>query len=326
MSAAGVMGEAMVVEGEEKQKGPGGVLETPVYQTTFHTKSPKDQRECGITDIAITPSNQVIVVDKHNKLVKVFNTDGALLRYIGRGFLKEPSRVSVLRSNGHILVTDVAAKSIRVFHRDGNYIGEFISDLKFPVCHSEMYDGKVVVLEYATKTIIIYDDSAKAIHSFPTEMINPAYMGCTKNGHIVVSDWRYHTVKIFDVTGAKVWEYKGEGAGKEQMKLPHGCCGDGHGNVLVAEKGNSRVQIYTENGDHVMCIQPKDKDEKFKLPYAVATNKCELLAVAEYQGLVKMFRYIDLPYQSGDRKQKHTKRPYVIPDDVTVEPNEETIC
>ena len=78
-----------------------------------------------------------------------------------------------------------------------------------------------------------------------------------------------------------------------QVSKPQGVHGDHHGNLLLGEKGNRRVQIFNEEGISTFLMDKKTYN--LNLPMALDTTSDGCLAVAEYQGSVKFYRYLDIP-------------------------------
>lgn len=312
------------------------ILHLPIQKGTFTAQTPKDSRECGIVDIAITEDKQVLVVDKHNRLVKIFDFHGNFEGYLGRDRLKEPSRVTVLANTGNVLVTDNSSKVIKLFHKDGQYVNDFVSELKQPAGLCQLPDGSIAVVEFVTKSVIIYDQSGKQLQAFTTDTSCPAFISCTLDSHILISDWRLNVLKVYDVTGCEIQEVNGYRSAEGQLmalKEPQGICADIHGHIILTDKKNHRVLLLDKDGDYEYSYC--EPECKFKLPMSVSCNRHGLLVVAEYQGCIKLLQYLDvqpaMPSAPSGEKAVHShgkNTSIAVPEDVTLEPKREceTVC
>ncbi|XP_003391528.2 PREDICTED: E3 ubiquitin-protein ligase TRIM71-like [Amphimedon queenslandica] len=72
---------------------------------------------------------------------------------------------------------------------------------------------------------------------------------------LYVSDDNLHCVQYFSATtGQYIGQFGSEGNGNGQFSRPFGMSTDGKGNILVAEYGNRRVQVFKEDGTFVQAI------------------------------------------------------------------------
>ena len=74
------------------------------------------------------------------------------------------------------------------------------------------------------------------------------------SAHMVASHFN-HTLSVHTLTGVKhIRTFGSRGAGKGQFDCPAKLCFSAAGSILVAERGNKRVQEVTLTGDHVRFI------------------------------------------------------------------------
>ncbi len=62
---------------------------------------------------------------------------------------------------------------------------------------------------------------------------------------IIVSDFHNHQVKVYDSEGNFKFAFGSNGEGNGQFNAPTGVAVDSKGNILVADWGNSRIQVLT---------------------------------------------------------------------------------
>ena len=80
----------------------------------------------------------------------------------------------------------------------------------------------------------------------------PAGIAVAPSGDIFIADgYANARVHRFGADGAllKSWGEPGEDPG--EFMLPHGACVDNRGNVLIADRENDRVQVFTQDGEFV---------------------------------------------------------------------------
>ena len=80
----------------------------------------------------------------------------------------------------------------------------------------------------------------------------PAGIAVATSGDIFIADgYANARVHRFGADGAllKSWGEPGDGPG--EFMLPHGACVDNRGNVLIADRENDRVQVFTQDGEFV---------------------------------------------------------------------------
>lgn len=68
-------------------------------------------------------------------------------------------------------------------------------------------------------------------------------MAVNSSNEILVTDFHHHMVKIFDGEGQFVSAFGSHGKGNGQFNAPTGIALDNDDNVVVADWGNSRIQV-----------------------------------------------------------------------------------
>ena len=288
----------------DKELYPLRLAERVDLVRSFSIKTKWDEMPCAIVDMAVTEDQEVLVCDKNNKLLKVFDKNGQFKMLMGHGQVKDPTRVISLRHTNSVLVTDNAMRRVKMYHKNGTFVCDFICDIKYPTSLCENYKGDIVVVEFDSRSILVYSPEGQVVHSFKSSLPNPTHIACTPGGDVIVTDWRNHAVRTFHVDGDLAWRFRDRGAGDAQMEQPQGISVDPLGHVIVADTSNHRLQVFDLEGRHQRVLIPKG-GHGLKLPMVVDTSSSGELYVGEYQGGVKVFKYLDrvdvaLPHQHLD--------------------------
>ena len=77
------------------------------------------------------------------------------------------------------------------------------------------------------------------------------------NDSIIVADCRNHRVQLFSGQGEYLGQFGGEGSLDHQLKNPHGLSIDSDGNIIVVDKGNKLVKVFSHDGQALCHIRTK---------------------------------------------------------------------
>ena len=80
----------------------------------------------------------------------------------------------------------------------------------------------------------------------------PAGIALNDAGEVFIADgYANARVHKFSPEGEHLLSWGGPGTGPGEFNLPHGVWVDRRGRVLVADRENDRVQVFTQNGEHI---------------------------------------------------------------------------
>ena len=119
---------------------------------------------------------------------------------------------------------------------------------------------------------------ARVAGSDPAHFNRPTDVAVADDGSFYVSDgYRNSRVVKFSALGKYLLEWGTKGSKTGEFDLPHSICLDDKGNVYVADRENSRIQIFNSNGKFLKEL----KNDSFGKIYAVTfdTIKKNLIAV-----------------------------------------------
>jgi tripartite motif-containing protein 71 len=166
------------------------------------------------TEVVVSSSGHVYVLDGANNKIKVFDRRGVLVRSFGRhgqgpGEFQQPVGMDVDASE-HIYVADTGNQRIQVFDRDGKFLRLFdLADR----------DARPVEVELGQQADLLY-----------------------------VSDTRHHQILCYHQDGTFAFAWGAQGKTIGEFMFPGMADTDGAGNVYVVDILNGRVQIFDADG------------------------------------------------------------------------------
>ena len=190
--------------------------------------------------VAITTNGLLYVA--HNNGVDVMRYDGAFVRRIGCGTLKEPWDVSV--HQGDVFVADTGNHRVAVFSQDGNLIrtigsqGTGPGQFKYPTSVAISPDGELYVSDYSNGRVQVLTPQGAYIREFGKGQLNTQHkLLFSGDKHVLVADQGNNRVAVFNQNGALVLSLP-------CAKCPIGLAVGQKGDLLVACHTGRRVQIF----------------------------------------------------------------------------------
>jgi hypothetical protein len=195
-------------------------------------KLPSDWTWLEATSVAVDSRDQVYVFNRSDHPVIVFGTDGSFVRAWGEGLFRRPHGICIGLDDA-VYCTDDLGHTVRKFTPTGELLLTLGLD-------GHASDSGATSIDY--RTIV---RSAPPFH-FPTNV------ALSPQGEIYVSDG-YGNARVhkFTAEGQLLLSWGNPGAGPGQFHVPHGIAVDDRGRVFVADRENSRIQIFTDNGEYL---------------------------------------------------------------------------
>lgn len=198
-------------------------------------------------------------------------------------------------SDGYIYAFHRADPPVLKFDSDGNLIDSFGSEVWVSTPHGfrSTPDGSAIwATDYNPQrghTITKIDTAGRVLQRFgargftgvgPNTFNGPADVAEAEDGSFFVADghWNNRIVK-YDKDGRYLLEWGKKGVGPGELNLPHTILIDRRGRVLVGDRGNSRIQIFTQEGEYIT------EWEQFGRPSGMFIDRNDTLYVADYQEL-----------------------------------------
>jgi len=183
-----------------------------------------------VAGVAVDSRDRVFVFNRGEHPVIVFDRDGNVLSMWGEGQFTRPHGITIGRDDA-VYCTDDLGHTVQKFTADGL----LLMTLGTPGSPS---DTGATSIDFRT---IQY--SGPPFH-YPTNV------AIGDNGDLFISDG-YGNARVhqFSADGELLQSWGEPGKGRGQFHVPHGIAIDAAGYVWVADRENSRIQIFTRTGD-----------------------------------------------------------------------------
>ena len=237
------------------------------------------------SSVDFLPDGSIVVAECDNRL-QVFDRNGQSMRIIGWGKIK-PQGVAVTL-DGRIAITDKKDKCVKIFTVDGECRSIWGSGMfSYPAGIAAMPSGNFVVADVDRHMVSIHSPDGGLLTQFGCwgsgdyQFNSPTYIAVTKDEHIIVSDSCNGFIKVFDKTGTFVRKFSSSSGHvlQDHLRRPQGLCADSQGNILLADRENHRISMFTLEGQFVRHLVSRLNGIKY--PCDVRANAAGQLVVVE---------------------------------------------
>ncbi|XP_019638169.1 PREDICTED: uncharacterized protein LOC109480421 [Branchiostoma belcheri] len=257
----------------------------------------------GARGVVVSPDNKIWVADQTKTRLQVYSMAGAFLYPFPQGApglgypAKEPYDVSIDR-DGHLWVLmsgyPASPDSLVQLDREGQLKAKFDLPGTTPwEVHSGMAAGlrnNHVIVTWSDGAfsggVQAFQPDGKVVWDGQRRMKTPTNVAVNGEGNIFVSDFNTHYIYRFDENGRYVMRFGGAGRSGGDLNHPRGICADSSGHILVADRDNQRVVVYTDRGEYVRHIAVRAK-----LPTGVAVGPGGQLVVINHDTITVFPRY-----------------------------------
>ena len=250
--------------------------------------------------IAVSSTGQVAVVDTCNHRVQLFSADGEFQGAFGCqgvdvGFLNFPDGATYDRQD-NIVVADSDNHRISVYSSAGELVRNFGNEnLKNPwgVCTTN--DGNIAVCSGGGQ-IQVYSPEGSLVMAFsdPSSANRPSYVAHSHEKYFV-SYTDDQCVKAFDNQGRFLFSIGEAGFGDGQFNRPRGLIVDGHGQLLVCDGWNNRIQVFNLEGKFLSKFGSRGQGlGQLTFPVDLSIGQDGQLFVSELKGhRVQVFQEVE---------------------------------
>ncbi|UOF02277.1 NHL repeat-containing protein [Bdellovibrio reynosensis] len=219
--------------------------------------------------LVISPAGKILVIERFQHKIKVFDMDGTYLSSIGsegvgQGQFKEPTDV-VFDKDGRMYVSERQNCRIQVFNADGSHNrfigsgpGALVGQLNAPTGIDVDDNLNVYVLDAANKRVQIFKAN-NTITTFGTPGNSPGQFNLpykvrvNSEGDIFVNERIRGELIKFSPTGILIGYYTGNPA--NPFNDPYDFQFDENDNVYVASLMGGNIQILDKNGNFIKAFE-----------------------------------------------------------------------
>ena len=183
---------------------------------------------CGV---AVDSQDRVYMITRGDSRVIVYEKDGTYVTSWGEDVLTSRTHSVAVDKDDFIYTADDGDHTVRKFTPDGKQL--MVLGTPNVPSDTEIVDGDLTTIK-------------KGVGPFN----RPTGVDIAPNGDIYVSDG-YGNARVhqFSADGELIRSWGAPGSGPGQFYLPHGVCVTNDDRVLVADRANDRIQIFTLGGE-----------------------------------------------------------------------------
>lgn len=244
----------------------------PLPSLQFGTEGEGDGQLCRPWGVCCDRLGNIIVADRSNNRIQVFNSIGKFLYKFGSqgtgpGQFDRPAGVTV-NPQGNIVVADKDNHRIQVFKIDGTFLltfgekGTRNGQFNYPwdvACNAL---GHIVVSDTRNHRVQLFAADGTYLNKYGFEgtatmwkhFDSPRGVCFTPNGNIIVTDFNNHRLVVIDSHFMQAQFLGQEGSNFKQFLRPQGIVCDDEGNIIVADSRNNRIQVFESNGNFLWKV------------------------------------------------------------------------
>lgn len=216
-----------------------------------------------VSDVAVDADDNVYLLTRFDPGVIVYDRGGQFIRSWGKDLLTARPHGLSVGPDGHVYVVDEDDQSVQKFTKEGERVAIFGTR---GVASDTGYQPDAGGLKARVTTIV------RAAGPFN----HPTAVAITGEGHLFVSDG-YGNARVhhFGPDGTLLNSWGKPGTGPGEFHVPHQITLDHKGRLLVSDRENDRIQIFTQDGEFV------EEWTDLQRPCAAAVDSEGLVFVAE---------------------------------------------
>jgi DNA-binding beta-propeller fold protein YncE len=199
---------------------------------------PPEHAHRDVSGVAVDASDRVYLLTRRATRVLVYERDGHFVTAWGEGIFTDRTHALRFAPDGYLYTVDDGDHTVRRFTPQG----QLLMTLGTPGVPSDTgYDEK----QWGRNT---YEGCRSITHGGPP-FNKPTGVAIAPNGDLYVCDgYANARVHRFSTEGKLIQSWGEPGTGPGQFNLPHGIWVAPDGRVLVADRENERVQLFSPDG------------------------------------------------------------------------------
>ncbi|KAJ8928873.1 hypothetical protein NQ314_018494 [Rhamnusium bicolor] len=244
----------------------------PLPSLIFGSDGDLEGQLCRPWGVCCDHLGQIVVADRSNNRIQIFNTKGMFLHKFGKqgtapGQFDRPAGVTI-SPQGNIVVADKDNHRIQIFKMDGTFIlmfgekGTRNGQFNYPwdvACNSL---SNIVVSDTRNHRIQLFTSDGHFLNKYGFEgsailwknFDSPRGVCFTSKGNVIVTDFNNHRIVVVDQKFNYAQFLGQEGSSFKQFLRPQGIICDDDGNIIVSDSRNNRIQVFEKSGKFLWKI------------------------------------------------------------------------
>ena len=206
--------------------------------------------------VAVDNEDNILVVDRWNKRIQKFTSDGNFIMAADNLGLKCPTGIAIDPRTKRLYVADTDNHRLMILNPDLTLFDTFGSEgsgngqFKDPCDVAFDSTGKAYVADRYNHCIQVFTAEGRYLRKFGREgsgdgeLSNPIGISTDNEDVVYVTEWGNHRVSLFKCDSVYVKSFGSRGSGLGQFHEPHGIALDKDENIYVADYFNNRIQIF----------------------------------------------------------------------------------
>ena len=275
--------------------GSPWVLQVIPHQYQFAFQFGSEGKEQGQFDepccIAVNDKRKTLAVaDFKNKRVQMFEFDGNFLREIA---LKAGTSSVAFTESGDLLSNDDSDDNKLSLYTEGGQFIRCISNehVKIPFYISVESDGRIITYDHDDNTIkVLSPDGKNLLQSFRAPGCDEVpWCAVYQQDKFFVSYPEANRVMVFNNAGEYLYDIGSEGSGDGQLRFPIGLAIDKFNRLIVCDRDNDRLQLFTLDGKYVAKVAGSFFDHNSHLFGCAVSNTGHLFVTDFYKHCIYVF-------------------------------------
>lgn len=265
------------------------------------TEGSGDGQLCRPWGVCTDAVGRIIVADRSNNRIQVFNADGTFhLKFgcLGKlpGQFDRPAGVAWdCGRGGRIVVADKDNHRIQVFDGLGHFqlsfgaSGSKNGQFNYPWDVAVNSEGQILVSDTRNHRVQLFRPDGTFINKYGfdgahwKQFDSPRGVAFIGDGHMVVTDFNNHRVLVIQPDFQSASYLGAEGKEPGLFQRPQGLAVDVEGHIVVADSRNHRVQIFRSDGMLLAWFGQQGKEHgQLELPSGICIGPDGRIIVVDF--------------------------------------------
>ena len=243
--------------------------------------------------VAVSDGDEIVVADKHNHRVQVFDSNGTFLRFFGlqgenAGEFMYPFGIAINKDR-NIFVADKNNHRIQILSWEGRHLGSFGGKGRLDSQFSEPWGlssdstGNIIVVDRGNNLIKIFTPDGRFVMKIGGRESFSFPFHCVQCGeYFIVSDYDENCIKVINREGHCQYKFGKKGDGDGEFNYPRFLSVTQSKHLLVCDRHNHRIQVFELDGKFVGKFGTNgSKLGEFKDPFSVAVLSNDQIVVCD---------------------------------------------